>query len=90
MAKKITILIVPFFFILGGCSLSEQQRVTTIAINKCPVLKNYSREQLKRAASELRNLPNDSQLTSMLSDYSKLRDACRLAENKLKSMYKND
>jgi len=79
-------LFISFFLILGGCSVSEQQRAKVIAINKCPVLKKYSDEQLKIAATELKNLPNDAQLTVILSDYSKLRDACRLAEQRLKQM----
>ena len=53
-----------------------------------PCSQNYSREQLAQAAIELDMLPNESQLSMMLSDYSKLRDACRVAEKKLKSMYR--
>jgi uncharacterized lipoprotein YbaY len=82
------ILLIPILVTLGACSSTEQIRATTIAINKCPTLKNYSREQLVRAAQELRSLPSESQLSVMLSDYSKLRDACRIAEQRLRQMNK--
>ena len=82
------ILLIPILVALGACSSTEQIRATTIAINKCPTLKNYSREQLVRAAQELRSLPSESQLSVMLSDYSKLRDACRIAEQRLRQMNK--
>lgn len=82
------ILLIPILVSLGACSSTEQIRATTIAINKCPTLKNYSREQLVKAAQELRSLPSESQLSVMLSDYSKLRDACRIAEQRLRQMNK--
>jgi hypothetical protein len=81
--------IIPLLLVLPltGCvTLSAAQEQTIMS--RCPVLKNYSREQLAQAAIELNMLPNESQLSMMLSDYSKLRDACRVAEKKLKSMYR--
>jgi hypothetical protein len=83
-----SLLLITILVVLGGCSLAQQERGITIAINKCPPLKNYSREQLKRAASELQSLQSESQLTVMLSDYSKLRDACRVAENRMRQLTK--
>jgi len=82
------ILLIPILVTLGACTPAQQMQATTIAINKCPALKNYSREQLRRAAQELRSLPSESQLSVMLSDYSKLRDACRIAEQRLRQMNK--
>jgi hypothetical protein len=74
---------------LGGCATgSEQQKQVALVISKCPVLKNYSKEQLKKAASELKNLPSESQVAVLVTDYSKLRDACRVARKKLKQSTK--
>lgn len=84
--SKLIILTIPFLVVLGACTPIQQERATAIAIKQCPALKNYSREQLKRAASEIRNLPNESQIAILLSDYSKLRDACRVAERRLREM----
>jgi hypothetical protein len=81
-------ILVPFLVVLGACTPAQQERASVIAINKCPALKIYSREQLRKAAQELRNIPNESQLSIMLSDYSKLRDACRIAEQRLRQMNK--
>lgn len=76
------LLIVPFLLIFGGCSVAQQQQFN-FALNNCPVLKRYSKEQLLKAAAELKALPTESQLTVMITDYSKLRDACRVAQRKL-------
>jgi hypothetical protein len=77
---------------LGGCaggSLSQtQQKQAALVISKCPVLKQYSKEQLRQAAAELRSLPSESQVAVLVTDYSKLRDACRVANKKLKSLKK--
>jgi hypothetical protein len=81
------LIIIPIFVLLGGCSVAQQQQFN-VALNNCPVLKTYSKEQLMKAASELRNIPNESQLAVMLADYSKLRDACRVAQRKLASLKK--
>lgn len=81
------LLILPLFLVLGGCGLSQQQQLS-IAFNNCPALKQYSREQLLKAAGELRSLPTESQLSVMMSDYSKMRDACRLAQKKLENLKK--
>lgn len=84
--KKLIIL--PLFLLLAGCAtLSGNQE--QIIMNKCPILKKYTPEQLERAASELGTLPDESQLSLMLSDYSKLRDACRVVEKKLKKRRRN-
>jgi uncharacterized lipoprotein YbaY len=72
---------------VSGCASNIPREKLQVAINSCPVLKQYSKEQLTQAASELQNLPSGSQLSVLLADYSKLRDACRVAERKLKRMY---
>lgn len=82
------LLLIPVLVALGACTPQQQERTITVAINKCPALKNYSREQLRRAAEELKLLPSESQVAVMLSDYSKLRDACRVAERRLRQMSK--
>lgn len=72
---------------MGGCASMTPKEVVqtqTLVIAKCPVLKEYSKEKLKIAADELRNLASDSELAVMLADYSKLRDACRIVKKELK------
>ena len=76
-----------FSFILASCA-SVSQKDAQIVLSQCPFLKKYTKEQLIKAASELKMIPNDAQISEMLSDYSKLRDACRVAEEKLKKTVK--
>jgi hypothetical protein len=71
-------MIIVFTLFLTGCASVTPERVT-LAYTRCPVLKNYTQEQMKRAASELRNLPTESQISFMITDYGKLREACRIA-----------
>jgi outer membrane murein-binding lipoprotein Lpp len=76
--------------LLGGCATgSEQQKQVALVLSKCPVLKNYTKDQMKKAASELKSLPSESQVAVLVTDYSKLRDACRVASKKLKQSTKN-
>lgn len=72
---------------LTGCASVTKERIA-VALNRCPVLKQYTKEQMIQAANELRSLPSESQVASMFSDYSKLRDACRVAERRLKELNK--
>lgn len=81
--KIIAVLIMTF--LLAGCATSTNQAIT-IAVNQCPSLKSYTKEQMLKALSEIKNLPSETQVFILLNDYSKLRDACRLAERKLKAM----
>jgi len=77
--------------VLGGCAggmSQQQQKQVALVISKCPVLKNYTKEQMKKAASELQSLPSESQVAVLVTDYSKLRDACRVASRKLKQSTK--
>ena len=75
-------------FAVSGCATVQALPPETVrvAINRCPVLKQYTNQQLAQAASELEQLPSNSQIVALVSDYSKLRDACRLAEKKLKQL----
>lgn len=85
---KISLLLVLLSSVfVSGCASVTQERIT-VALNRCPVLKQYTREQMIQAANELRTLPTESQIAAMFSDYSKLRDACRVAERKLKEANK--
>lgn len=77
--------------VLGGCAggLSQsQQKQVALVVSKCPVLKQYTKEQMKKAAMELKSLPSESQIAVLVTDYSKLRDACRVASKKLKQSTK--
>lgn len=72
---------------LSGCASMTPKEITqtqTLVIAKCPVLKEYSKEKLKIAADELKKLASDSELAVMISDYSKLRDACRIVKKELR------
>lgn len=71
-------MIIVFTLFLTGCASVTPERVT-LAYTRCPVLKKYTQDQMKRAASELRNLPTESQIAYMITDYGKLREACRIA-----------
>ena len=79
--KKLAILF--SVMLLTGCaSVSSQER--QIVLNRCPILKTYTKDQLQAAAKELKELPSESQLAKMISDYSTLRQACRRATELLK------
>lgn len=79
---------------LAGCSGSMSSLVTdakgrpitqAMVISKCPALKQYTPEQMARAATELRSLADDSELAKLITDYGKMREACRVISNKLKT-----
>lgn len=76
---------------LAGCSTSQlnkngfTQSQVSLVLTKCPVLQEYSKEELKQAASELESLPSKSQAVKMIGDYGKLRKACRVIKKKLES-----
>ena len=72
--------------LLGGCATTSSQEQVALVKQQCPVLKRYSREQLAQAAKELRALATDSQIAEMITDYSQLRDACRVAAKKLRQI----
>lgn len=75
-----------FIIFLAGCShfsMSERQQVSALVIAKCPVLQNYSLEQQTKAADELAKLASDSQIAAMITDYGKVRDACRAITREL-------
>ena len=73
--------------ILPGCasSLNTQQN-QSLVLTKCPSLKSYSQEKMQRAIATLKEIPDDSELVEILSDYGSLREACRLAERRLKAL----
>jgi outer membrane murein-binding lipoprotein Lpp len=83
---KIVLMAAITSMLLAGCANlnSQQEKRLNLVVTKCPVLTKYSSDQLKSAAQELRNLPNESQVAKMVIDYGKLRDACRAIEKKLK------
>lgn len=68
---------------LSACASINPERVD-FAYSRCPILVKYTQQELMQAAKEFANLPNESQIVEMMTDYSKLRDACRLAEKELK------
>lgn len=46
----------------------------------CPPLVTYSPEQMKRAAAEMRALHKGAELRRLVTDYGKMRDACRVTQ----------
>jgi hypothetical protein len=81
--KTFVIAIGAALFLTGCASSAITQQERQIILQRCPILKKYTPEQLKAAASELKSLPTESQLARMLSDYSSLREACRKVTEKL-------
>lgn len=73
---------------LTGCgtvsNFKPTQKQVNLVLTKCPVLRNYSKAEMKQAAQELKNIPSESQIASMIGDYGKLRQACRVITKKLK------
>ncbi len=55
--------------LLSGCATARS--------NGCPPLVAYPREFTARAASEYGRLPQASALKTLITDYGKMRDACR-------------
>jgi hypothetical protein len=72
---------------LTGCgtisSFKPTQKQVNLVLTKCPVLRNYTKTEMRQAASELQNIPSNAQLARMIGDYGKLRQACRVITKKL-------
>lgn len=71
---------------MAGCatttaSQQQQQQYLGAIYSQCPPLKTYTKAQRDRAARELRELASDSQLAVLITDYGKLREACRIVNN---------
>lgn len=60
--------------LLSGCATVPSD---VIIVTRCPKLSAYEQRQLQRAAEEFERLPADSALAAMMTDYGKLRSACR-------------
>lgn len=58
---------------LGGCD----HDIGDYSVGGCPRLINYTAEQQREAAAEIRRNPN-GQLARFASDYGKMRKACRV------------
>ena len=61
---------------VGLSSLSACQ--TTTGGGGCPPLIQYSADQMKKAAAEMRALHKEAELRRMITHYGQLRDACRV------------
>lgn len=70
---RLIVLSVAISSVLAGCQH---------AASGCPPLVAYSGTFQKEAAAELRALPSGSRLATMIVDYGKQRDACRLEGTK--------
>ena len=75
--KKVLFLL-PLF--LTGCVGLSQDKITVV-MRKCPAIVSYSKAEQKKAYSEIKAMAANSQIPRMMGDYSKLRDACRVAMN---------
>ena len=84
--------VIPILMLLAGCSV-PRSGIRTIVLNQCPPLVDYSKDQQKLAAEELKKIYTDSQIANMIVDYSKLREACRIVNKrvqvKVKLKYRN-
>ncbi len=69
MTKR-SIVLIAALFSLSGCQSTG---------GGCPPLVTYSPAQMKRAAAELRAAPKGSELRRLVTDYGKMRDACRVS-----------
>ena len=81
-----TIILLTTVLMLSGCAGTSTREAISIAVNQCPSLKKYTKEQMLLAVKELNTLPSGNQLSMILNDYSRLRDACRIAERKIKAI----
>lgn len=81
---KVGIMILSLFFLTGCASSLNNSQNINLVLSRCPTLKNYSQEKLKKVAIQIKDLPDDSELIEILNDYGKFREACRLANKKLK------
>lgn len=83
---KIVMILTSCLMLSGCASLGlTKQEIQTVVLNNCPVLINYTPEQQKMAAEELRKLYSESVLTTFITDYSKLREACRVVNKRVKA-----
>lgn len=69
-------LILPIF--LAGCMGVGEDKITVV-LRKCPALVSYSKVEQKKALQEIKTMASDAQIPRMMTDYSKLRDACKVA-----------
>ena len=86
MIKKL--IAITSVLMLAGCATMDISPETkTLVLTRCPVLKQYSPQQLAKAAIELKNLSySDSEIEEMINDYGKLRKACKVITKKLKQL----
>lgn len=88
MIKKL--LIITTCLILTGCSNSlwSPADIRQVVISRCPPLVNYTPEQQRITAQELRSIYSDSQIAQMITDYAKLREACRVVTKRVNKRIK--
>lgn len=60
--------------LLSGCATVGSN---TTFVTRCPPLTSYSKATQRKAAEDLRKLPPGSPVRDLVSDYGRLRDACR-------------
>ena len=61
-----------------ACFWPFEQEITPAIIRKCPPIVNYSPEQQQKIARELQDIKENTEISKIITDYSKLRDACRV------------
>jgi hypothetical protein len=62
----------------AACSWLFGEQLSPVIIRKCPPLVDYSFEDQQKIAKELKGINSASEIARIVSDYSKLRDACRV------------
>lgn len=63
--------------LLACFALAACQTTKGVPSNRCPPLVAYSPQKMKQAAAAIRQLPPDSPLHALVSDYHRTRDAIR-------------
>ena len=69
---RLLIVLMTAAFSLSAC------QTTSEGGGGCPPLIQYSADQMKRAAAEMRALHKDAELRRLVTDYGKMRSACRV------------
>lgn len=62
----------------AACFWPFESPLSPAIIRKCPPLVDYPPEDQAKIAKELKDIQSTSEIARIVSDYSKLRDACRV------------
>lgn len=69
--------VLPFLLVLGGCMGMTTQIPITIS---CPAIRQYTLDEQKALAQELKKTPENSLTRRFIKDYGELRDQTRACQ----------